>query len=455
MEIKSVPRIVIGGTSSGCGKTTITCALLQALVNRKLKTASFKCGPDYIDTMFHGEIIGTKSSNLDAFFCDNNILRYLLAKNSVNCDISVIEGVMGFYDGMALNTTAASTYETAKITDSPVILAINCKGMANSALAIIKGFYEYKPDSNIKGVILNHMTKSTYEFIKNAIENEFDGKIKVFGYLPKLPEDLIFESRHLGLITSGEIENIRIRLNKLAEIVEDTINIDQIISLANSASELTFNNIEFTKFDKKIRIAVANDRAFCFHYKDNLNLLRDMGADIVYFSPLEDKKLPDNIDGIYIVGGYPELYAEKLSKNTDMKASIKSALENNTPCIAECGGFMYLSDSIDDYKQVGFLPGKSKNTGKLSRFGYVTLTAKNDNLLCCAGDSFRGHEFHYYDCDQNGDNFTASKASGKSWNCVFANKYLYAGYPHIHFYSNIKTAENFYKMCIYKNSMGE
>ena len=442
---KSTPRILIGGTSSGCGKTTITCALLQALVNRGLKTASFKCGPDYIDPMFHGEIIGAKSSNLDAFFCDDDTIRYLLHKNSINCDISVIEGVMGFYDGINLNTTKASTYDVSIKTSTPVILTVNCKGMANSAVALIKGFAEYKKDSNIVGVILNNITKSTFEAVKVSIENEFNKSIKVLGYLPKLSEDLVFGSRHLGLVTSDEINDIKEKLNKLANIVENTIDIDKIFEIANNALGIEFKCPDIKHHSKRIRIAVAYDRACCFYYRDNLELLEEMGAELVYFSPIHDKKLPDNIDGLYIGGGYPELHCVELSSNYSMLNSIKTALENKMPCIAECGGFMYLSQTIDDYKMVGFLEGKSKNTEKLSRFGYVTLIANEDNMLCKKCESIKAHEFHYYDSTECGNSYTAIKESGKSWDCVIATDSLYAGYPHLHFYSNLKLVENFYK----------
>lgn len=454
MKNKIIPRILIAGVSSGCGKTTITCALLQALVNRGLKTASFKSGPDYIDPMFHGEIIGVKSSNLDAFFCDESTIRYLLNKNSMDCDISIIEGVMGYYDGINLNSIKASTYEVSKITNTPVILTINCKGMANSVIALIKGFIEYKNDSNIVGVILNNISKSTFEVVKINIENEFNGSLKVLGYLPKLSDDLVFGSRHLGLITAEEINDIKEKLNNLANIIENTVNIDDIIEIANNVSEINYKAPYINHHNNKVRIAVAYDRACCFYYRDNLELLEEMGAELVYFSPINDKELPSDIDGLYIGGGYPELYCEKLSGNISMLNSIKTALINKIPCIAECGGFMYLSKTIDDYRMVGFLEGKSDNTNKLSRFGYITLLANKDNMLCKKGEKIRGHEFHYYDSTECGNSFTAIKENGKTWNCIIATDSLYAGYPHLHFYSNLKFVENFYVKCVeYKKSI--
>lgn len=434
MKTKQIPRVMIAGTNSGCGKTTITCAILQLLVNNKIKTTAFKCGPDYIDTMFHQKAINVKSTNLDAFFCDDNTLNYLLAKNSSESQLSVIEGVMGYYDGMSLNTTTASTYDVSQITDTPVILCINCAGMSNSSIAILEGFRNFKPKNNIAGVIFNNMSKHTYDMLKLTINHA----IKPLGYLPKLPPDLIFESRNLGLVTANEIENIKEKLQKIAKIATDTLDLDGIISLAHSAKDVNYTPMVCKKIVTDIKIGVAYDRAFCFYYHDNLTLLEEMGAQLVYFSPLNDTCLPD-VDGIYIGGGYPELYSKQLDSNYSMQASIKSALNKKIPCIAECGGFMYLSQLYG---------GQCFNTGKLTRFGYVTLTAKHDNMLCQKGEKIRGHEFHYFDSTNNGDAFIAEKTNGKSWDCVVADENLYSGFPHLYFYSNTKCVENFLKKCM-------
>ena len=431
---------MIAGTSSGCGKTTLTCAVLQLLMNRNIKTAAFKCGPDYIDPMFHSEIIGVKSANLDMYFCDDNTIRYLFDKNA--SDISVIEGVMGFYDGRALNTTEASSYELAKLLNVPVILTVDCKGMANSALAVIKGFLELYPDNTIAGVVLNNMSAMTFESVIPAIEARF--KIKVFGYMPKLPDEVIFGSRHLGLITAAEIADIKEKLRKLANLVEKTIDTEAILAAADSG-ETSFIASVIPNYEQ-VRIAVAYDKAFCFYYRDNLELLREMGAELVYFSPLDDERLPGNIHGLYIGGGYPELYLKQLSDNKSMLESVRNM---NVPCIAECGGFMYLCGDIDGYPMVGYLGGSCHNTGKLTRFGYVELTPKN------GGEVIRGHEFHYYDCTDNGNMYTAVKANGKTWDCICADGDLFAGFPHVHFYSNLKFAENFYKKCVERKKHDE
>lgn len=442
-----IPRVVLAGTNSGCGKTTVTCAILQALVNRKLKVGAFKCGPDYIDPMFHSRIIGAKSSNLDLFFFSENTLNYLLAKNGADRDISVIEGVMGFYDGMSLTTTIASTYEVSQATHSPVVLVVAAKGASLSVLAAIQGFLDFCPDNHICGVILNQCVAMTYSVLAKEIEERFAGKVRPLGFLPVMRECSL-DSRHLGLITAAEVQGLHEKMQILAAQAEQTIDLDGLLELAVNATPVSYEAVELLQQSEAVRIAVARDNAFCFYYEDSLDALREMGAELVPFSPLSDRELPSNIHGLYLGGGYPELYAEILSANSSMCASVKKALERGIPCIAECGGFMYLTDSIAGFPMVGFLPGKSFDTGKLVRFGYVRLKANHDTLLCKTGEEICGHEFHHWDSENSGSSFTASKASGKSWNCVHATERLYAGYPHFHFYSNPDFAVSFYNTCL-------
>ena len=442
-----IPRIVLAGTNSGCGKTTVTCAILQALVNREKKVSAFKCGPDYIDPMFHSRIIGAKSANLDLFFFQENTLKYLLVKNSAAQDISVIEGVMGFYDGMSLTTTAASTYELSQVTKSPVVLIVAAKGASLSVLATIQGFLDFCPDNHICGVILNQCTAMTYSVLTKEIEVRFSGKVRPLGFLPVMPECSL-ESRHLGLVTAAEVQGLREKLQLLAVQAEKTIDLDGLLSLAADASPLSCNAIHLPRQPETVRIAVARDKAFCLYYEDSLDALRALGAELVPLSPLTDNALPPNIQGLYLGGGYPELYADKLSENTAMRSSVKSALEQGLPCIAECGGFMYLTESIADFPMVAFLPGKSFDTGKLTRFGYIRLKANRDTMLCKSGEEICGHEFHHWDSEDTGNAFTALKASGKCWGCVHGTERLYAGYPHFHFYSNPDFAVSFYNTCL-------
>lgn len=440
---EKVSRVLIAGTNSGCGKTTVTLAVLAALKKRGVSVASAKCGPDYIDTMFHRSALGVPSTNLDPFFFEENTLRFLLASHGAGKELTVIEGVMGYYDGLGV-TSRASTYELAKKTDTPVILTVNAKGASLSVLAQIKGFLDFLPGSMIRGVILNNCSEKVYAALAPEIERSLG--IKPLGFMPHI-RDCEISSRHLGLVTADEIGDLQSKLSLLAEQAEKSLDLDGIIALAASAPELLFEPPAIEEREP-VRIAIARDRAFCFYYKDSLSVLESMGAELVPFSPLADEKLPEKVHGLYLGGGYPELYAKELAENETMRKSIKKALENGLPCVAECGGFMYLTGSIAGHPAVGFIEGSAFDTGGLSRFGYVTLTAKKDNMLCRAGGSIPAHEFHRWDCEQTGDCFTAEKADGRRWDCVFASDTLYAGFPHFHFLADPRFAEGFISACI-------
>lgn len=442
----AVPRVMIAGTGSGTGKTTLVLALLKALKDKGYSVASAKCGPDYIDPMFHSRVIGKQGINLDPFFFKRNVLNRLLLNNAGN-DITVIEGVMGYYDGYDTSSPAGSSFEVARLTDTPVILNIDTRGASHSVLAVIKGFAELYADSGIAGVILNRCSEGMYRSLAESINARFDGKIKTCGYLPYLPECSL-KSRHLGLSIAGKNDGLDEKLSVLSETAQKTIEWEKIFETAKSAPEISEAANRKRNSYESVRIAVAKDEAFCFIYRDSLSVLEEMGAEIVFFSPLEDQGLPEGIHGLILPGGYPELYAERLSASSAMLSSVRTVLENGLPCIAECGGFMYLTERINGLPMVGYLAGNCENTGKLSRFGYVTLKSKKDCLLCNAGEQIRGHEFHYWDCTENGSDFTAEKISGKKWDCVFATDRLYAGFPHFHFEANPAFAERFYKACI-------
>ena len=357
---RKLPRILLAAGASGSGKTLITCGLLQVLVNREKKVASFKCGPDYIDPMFHTRVIGTKSRNLDTFFSGEELTRYLLGKNGADCEIAVMEGVMGFYDGVAGTTTTASAYDLARVTETPVILIVNSKGMSLSLCAYIRGFMEYKKDSNIKGVIFNQMSPMLYPRMKELVEKELG--ISVLGYVPKV-EDCVIESRHLGLVLPEEIPQLKERLWKLSQVLEKSLDIEGILKLAEEAPELSWeepSGISW-KSPKELRIGIARDAAFCFFYEDNLELLREMGATLVPFSPLTDRRLPEKLDGLLLYGGYPELNGKALEENEAIREEIRSAIGGGMPCLAECGGFMYLHEQMEGmdgklYKMTGVIP---------------------------------------------------------------------------------------------------
>lgn len=449
-----IPRILLAAGSSGSGKTLITCGLLEALVERGLKTASFKCGPDYIDPMFHSRVIGTKSRNLDTFFTGSEVTKYLLTRNARDCEIAVMEGVMGFYDGVAGTTTTASAYDLAKVTDTPVILIVNSRGMSVSLAAYVKGFLEYKKDSHIKGVIFNQMSPMLYPRMKKLLEEELG--VAVLGYVPKV-EDCVIESRHLGLVLPDEIPELKDRLHKLAGVLEETLDIDRILELAGEAPDLLDAKPESVtdfRLSEPVRIGVAEDEAFCFFYADNFRLLGEMGAEIVPFSPMEDKQLPDDLDGLLLYGGYPELNGKKLEQNTTMKDMIREKLKAGMPCMAECGGFMYLHEEMEDmdgnfYQMAGVIPGKAYRTPKLSRFGYVTLTQKKPALGMEDFGEIPAHEFHYFDSENCGGDFHAAKPESKrGWDCIHGTDTMLAGFPHLYYYGNPEVPKAFLKKCL-------
>lgn len=443
---KKYPRFLLAAGASGSGKTLITCGILQALKNRGLTAASFKCGPDYIDPMFHEKVLKTKARNLDTFFTGEEMTRYLFAKNAAGADISVMEGVMGYYDGLGGISDTASAYDLARVTGTPAVLIVNTRGMSLSALAYIKGFLEYRRDSRICGVILNQMSAGLYPEISSRIEAELG--VRVYGYVPKVTDCLI-ESRHLGLVLPDEVERLEEKLQKLARVLEESLDIEGLLKLAESAGPLPGGKMQLSGDlpGPPATIAVARDEAFCFIYEDNLQLLRECGARIVEFSPIHDRHIPAEADGLLLYGGYPELYARELSGNTTMLADVRGKIAGGMPCMAECGGFMYLHRTMEDmekrkWRMAGVIDAEAYRTEKLTRFGYVELKE------AAALEKIRGHEFHYFDSTDNGESFLARKPLRKrSWRCMHRTDTLLAGFPHLYYYSNPKLAEEFVKKC--------
>jgi cobyrinic acid a,c-diamide synthase len=436
---------MIAAPSSGTGKTTLTLALLSAFNKRGLSPVSFKCGPDYIDPMFHKAVLGIPSYNLDLFFTPEDTVRGLMCEHAAGHGIAVIEGVMGYYDGSGTGTEASS-YALAAVTNTPAILVVSAYGAFLSIAAAIKGFMDFRADSHIAGVILNDCSKHLYEMLEDTLERETG--LPMLGYFARL-EDCSIESRHLGLITAGEIMNLQQKLDRLGEEAEKCLNLDLLLKIAASASFIE-GNLDYIElsFSIKPRIAVAQDAAFCFYYADNLTLLERYGAEIIPFSPLHDCVLPEGVSGLYLGGGYPELYAQTLSENEPMLQSISQAITSGLPTFAECGGYMYLHQSLEDnsgtsYPMAGVVEGRSYKTGSLQRFGYIHLTAREDNVLCSAGDTIPAHEFHYWDSSVTGGVCAARKPNGQEWPCVAATRTLFAGFPHLYFYGNPKFAENF------------
>lgn len=449
-----IPRILLAAPASGAGKTMITCGILQILKKKKRKISAYKCGPDYIDPMFHREVLGVNSYNLDTFLCGKEGVRSLLAKHGADTDIAVLEGVMGYYDGLAGTSTEASAYDIADTTRTPAVLIVDCKGSSVSVIPVIQGFLNYREDSHISGVILNRISPMLYERMKDRIEKETN--VTVYGYVPVL-KDFVLESRYLGLKMPHEKERIRDMLRELGAHLEQTVDVEGLQKLAFAAPDVKEgtdregSGRRCRTGNRNLRIGLARDEAFCFMYQDNLELLESKGAGIVPFSPLHDSHLPANLDGVLFYGGYPELYARELSENKRMIWEVKEALQAGLPCMAECGGFMYLMEEIKDakghsFKMAGALKGSSYQTPSLRRFGYLTLTG--GKAFGKDVGEIPAHEFHYYDSDACGSAFVARKpVSEKTWACMVSTDTILAGYPHIHYYGNPKVAEAFLQTC--------
>lgn len=451
-------RVMIAAPKSGSGKTTITCAILQILREQGEKVVSYKCGPDYIDPMFHQQVIGIPSKNLDTFFTGEDRTEKLFLRDRTEGEFAVLEGVMGLYDGLGGIREEGSSYHLAKVTKSPILLVVDAKGMGRSVAALIAGFLQYDTQKLIRGVILNRISPVYYETIRPLIEKEL--QVCVVGFVPDLKE-LQLKSRHLGLVLPEEQEDVKKQLKDLAETLQKTISMDKVREIAESAEELPgeYGHGDGTPLNRKAGeftgnreagpvIAVAKDEAFCFYYEDNLRLLEAYGARLKYFSPLRDSALPRECDGILLGGGYPELHLKELEQNEAMKSAIRLALDAGVPCVAECGGFMYLHETIEDpegriYRMAGALQGNCKYKGKLVRFGYIELQEKEARFLP-EGESIRGHEFHYYDSDRNGEDCVAVKpVTGRNYSCVVETEKRFLGFPHLYYPSNPSFARSF------------
>ena len=434
--------IIISSNCSGGGKTTFTLGLMKALRNRNLDVQGYKVGPDYIDPAFHKEVTQKASRNLDTFLMGKEgvIESYLKGNGS----IGIIEGVMGLYDGIGVSEKA-STYEVSKILGNmPIILILSPKGQSASLCAEINGLKNYR-NANIVGVVLNSISEKYYNLLKYAIEKNCE--TKVFGYIPK--EDKIsLSSRHLGLVQSMEILKLEEKLDVCGKLIEKYVNLDGIINEMQKfqANNTSKGEIKIKFSNKRLRIGVALDKAFNFYYKDNLDILEEIG-EIIYFSPINDKALPHNLDFLYIGGGYPEVFKKELECNYSMRYSIKDALDKGLRCYAECGGLMYLTESIEKAQMVGFFDGESVMTNKLQRFGYckVKIDKKflNEKLGIDEDFEISAHEFHKSQVNLKQKNvYKAEKTQYNGeiikWQCGYFKKNTLAGYAHINFRGNVE-----------------
>lgn len=470
---KRVKRILLAAPKSGSGKTMITCGLLNLFKEKGFDVTSFKCGPDYIDPMFHKKVLGIYGGNLDTFFCSHERVKEILF--SCDHELAFIEGVMGVYDGIGGLSVEGSCYDIAKATDTPIILVVDGKGAGRSIISMIKGILLDDTDHLIKGIILNRVTENFYLRLKPLIEKELSAagyQVKLLGAVPEL-KDILIDSRHLGLLRPDEITDLKAIIDAISDALERFVDIEALLDIMNWYSGEEANIYVKSESHKEadgcvrekassVNLAVAMDDAFCFYYRENLKLLEKLGVSLKFFSPLHDKKLPEDIQGIYIGGGYPELHLKELSENVTMRQSIKEAVEKGIPSIAECGGFMYLHEKIyspegDAFDMVGVVSGTCKKQDHLVRFGYVELK-KNDskrehisleleaqaNSFASSLEGIRGHEFHYYDSSDNGDSMVAVKAGEeKLWDTMHVTGNTVWGFPHLYFESKPEFAEHF------------
>lgn len=436
--------IVLSSNSSGGGKTTLTLGLLKALKNRKYRVQGYKVGPDYIDPAFHGKITGIPSRNLDIFLMGEQGIKSSFSRG--HGELGVVEGVMGFYDGKGIDTSY-STYEVAKTLNLPTVLVISPKAQVATLCAELNGICNFK-DADIRGVILNNISESYYSLLKEAIEANCN--LKVFGYLPK-NQELKLESRHLGLVQSSEIENLEEKIELCAKLLEENVDIDSLLEEFKETETYTDN---FHIENKNLKIAVAYDKAFSFYYRENIELLEEAG-EVIYFSPLKDEALPENIDFLYLGGGYPEVFYDELAKNTSMLNSIKEALDSGLRCYAECGGMMYLTKCIfkdengeeEKLPVVNFFSGNSYMTKRLQNFGYATIEIGEENNILPKGLKINCHEFHKSYVDNPEKTIYKVKKESfngkeKTWNCGYVKNNTLGAYAHIHFFGNIEFLNN-------------
>ncbi|MCE5313146.1 MAG: cobyrinate a,c-diamide synthase [Nitrospiraceae bacterium] len=438
--------MVIAGTNSGCGKTTITLGIMAALRKMGLDVQPFKAGPDFIDAGLHRLVTNRLSRNLDIWMCGSDYVKNSYSKYSGSADISVVEGVMGMFDG------DNSTAHLASMLNLPVLLVVNAYGMAESAGAMVSGFVAAASDAgaDIAGVIFNNVgSERHYDRVRRSIKDT-----EALGFLPA-DIDFKIPSRHLGLAVAEENPIAGHLIERLADAVHKSINIEKILGIAGTVSLPLHSQqaaITTPECGAAKKIAVAYDRAFCFYYEDNLDLLKDAGAEIVKFSLLEDERLPDNAAALYIGGGYPELYADALSRNISMLKSVKGFAESGMPVYAECGGMMYLSQRIHDFEgkafnMSGVMPFDTVMKKGRPALGYREIALNDDCAVGRKGEVFRGHEFHYSvikDDTASENIYTAKNSSADLVDAAgFRYKNTLASYVHLHFGSNSCTAKNF------------
>ncbi len=446
------PRIVIAGAHSGVGKTTVTLGIQRALARQGRRVQGFKVGPDYIDPSHHTRVTGRPARNLDTWMCPENVVLELFERTAALAEVSVIEGVMGLFDGYGALDERGSAAHLAKLLGAPVVLVIDAQALARSAGALVLGYQTFDPDVRLAGVIANNVAgERHFEFVAPAIEQRTG--VPVLGWLPR-DREITIEERHLGLVTGEEWQKTQAWYDRIADLVEAHVDLARLLELARSAPPLpSFDCVLFTPSPPPpaVRVGVALDEAFCFYYEDNLDLLRHRGAEIVAFSPVHDAHLPD-VDLLYFGGGFPELFCAQLSQNATMLDDVRAFIAADKPVYAECGGLMYLGGGITTFEgerfaMVDVLPVETSMTRRRLSLGYVAVTAQRDTVLSPKGETFRGHEFHYSTLTLTGPIEHAFARTRGNGNAAmppdgFVVHNVLAGYTHAHFGSNPQLAEN-------------
>ena len=436
-------RLMLTGPRSGCGKTTATLSLMAALSARGLSVAPFKSGPDYLDAAQHRAACGHVSHNLDEFLMNGRDIRTLLAMGEASCDVALIEGAMGYYDGIG-GESSCSAWSLARLTETPAVLVVDATGGAANCAATVLGFLHYAEESRIAGVLVNRAaTARQYKIIRDAIDSHTG--IPCVGYLPK---DAAFSlnRRGMSLSPAEDAQQLAERVSRAAAYARDTLDFDTLLSIAQSAKKIEREPFPQPKNLTGLRMGYARDEAFSFYYEANLDTLRRAGVELVPFSTLLDAELPKKLDALYFGGGVPEVYARQISQNRTMRQSVLDALESGVHCYAECGGTIYLAQSVSGQPMTGFLPLKCRMTEKLQRFGYVHVTDRR------TGRRFPGYEFHHtlaepaegplpcvFDVERGSD-------SSLNWTCGYTKKNTLASYPHLHLLSHPDLIETLWKL---------
>jgi cobyrinic acid a,c-diamide synthase len=485
--------IIIAAPNSGSGKTTVTLGLMECLKRRGLRVAPFKVGPDFIDPGYHRLVCGRPSVNLDGWICPPALVRETFAHHLADADIAVIEGAMGLFDGVSGASDQGSTAHVARITGSPVILVVDARSQARSAAALVRGFAEYDPRVRVAGVIFNNVASENHARLLREAMDSLGPTVRALGFIPK-DERLHIPSRHLGLLTAEENPLPGEFLDHLAEVIREQVDLALLWAVGKpqpTDQPLLFDEpYPLPPPGKTVRIAVARDAAFCFVYEDNLRLLREAGAELVMFSPLLDERLPEDICGIYLPGGYPELFADALETGHAMKNGIRQSIEEGMPVYAECGGFIYLTrgveradkpspnpspegrgqgllspfggeiergiDLVREYEFAGVFPVATRMLPRRKALGYREVELSGKAILGPKGTVARGHEFHYSEMEEMPAQIERLYRVRKQGYDLGTEGYRYknclASYIHLHFGSNPGLAAAFVESCRkYKN----